>query len=214
MSLNFSLKLLNEKGMQKEILKAMRSHLRKNFKAEAKHFSNFVSAHILDAINESPTVKSLESGTLREELGLVNGAHAMQQIALGIINSNTLTMQSPIIRSNRISARIKLEAIPLNLSQFNDIANQVTEKGQQLPWFQWLTTGGDAIIVRDFKVSAGFPASSRTGDKIMVKGGGWRVPPEHAGSQTNNFITKAVDEVAPLIEKWAIYYFTEALGVR
>jgi len=213
MSLQFSLKLINEQDMQRQILIAMRKHLKQNFKKEAEHFSNFAGANILKAILDSPTVRELESGELREELGLVNGAHAMEQIALGIVSSYSLTMQEPRISGNKITATIKLEAVPLDLSEFHNIAEQVTEKGQKLPWFKWLTTLGDAIIVKDFEVQAGFPKSSRTGDKIMVEGKGWRVPPEHAGFEANNFITRAVDDVAPLIEKWAMYYFTQALGV-
>ena len=77
---------------------------------------------------------------------------------------------------------------------------------------KWLLTLGDAVIVRDYEVKAGFPKSSRTGDKIMVKGSGWRVPPEHAGSEGNNFITRAIDEALPEIEKQMMHLFKMGLG--
>ena len=58
MSLQFSLKLINEQDMQRQILIAMRKHLKQNFKKEAQHFSNFAGSHILQAILDSPTVLS------------------------------------------------------------------------------------------------------------------------------------------------------------
>ncbi len=82
-----------------------------------------------------------------------------------------------------------------------------------LPWLKWLTTLGDAVIVRDYEVRAGFPDKSRTGDKIMVKGSGWRVPPAHSGTPENNFLTRAIDEALPAIEDNIIYYFKGAVGV-
>ncbi len=206
-----SLKLLYPKKIEKQILKAMLNHLKYKFKREANNLSDSIDMEVMFAIHNSPTVKSLESGPLREELGLINGASAMQQITRGIINSKNLSIQEPRIVGGKIMASIKLEAVPFDLSQFHDISAQVTEKGQQLPWFKWLTTLGDAIIVRDFQIQAGFPDKSRTGDKIMIEGKGWRVPPEHAGSETNNFITRAVDEIIPQIGKHVRSSFKHAL---
>jgi len=209
-TMNFSLKVLRPEQMKKDILKALLKRLRTNFKFWARGASAGTAVHIMSAIENSHTVKSLESGKLREEFGITN-PNIMHQIVMGIINSDTLIVKEPKIAGNQISCYIRLEAVPLDLSVFNNIGEQVTEKGQKLPWFQWLTTLGDAIIVRDFEVQAGFPTSSRTGDKIMVKGKGWRVPPEHAGSQGDNFITRAVDGVMGEIEEIIMADFKNAL---
>tara|TARA_R110000824_G_scaffold220199_5_gene407257 strand:- start:881 stop:1519 length:639 start_codon:yes stop_codon:yes gene_type:complete len=208
--MNFSLKVLETGKIEKDILKAMLRRLKTNFKFWAKGAQGTVGVAIMGALNNSPTVKSIEGGELREEFGITN-PHIMHQIIMGIINSDTLTVKEPKIIGNQISCLIRLEAVPLDLSVFDDIGQQMTEKGRSLPWFQWLTTLGDAIIVRDFEVKAGFPKKSRTGDKIMVKGRGWRVPPSHAGSQENNFVTKAVDGIMGDIENIIISDFTNAL---
>tara|TARA_Y100001963_G_scaffold32832_1_gene45625 strand:+ start:6244 stop:6897 length:654 start_codon:yes stop_codon:yes gene_type:complete len=211
MPLQFSLKLLNEEAMQKQILKAVLERLKWKWEWHAEALKNTFGVEVMAAITESPTYKSMDGGVLQEEFGLVSGAHGMDQIIMGIINSSNMIIREPKISGNRITGSMRIESVPLDLSEFHDIAQQVTEKGQRLPWFKWLTTLGDAIIVRDFEVQAGFPKSSRTGDKIMVKGSGWRVPPEHAGSEGNNFITKAVDEIMPRLEKHVEYWFLEAI---
>jgi hypothetical protein len=81
----------------------------------------------------------------------------------------------------------------MDLSPYKASGSYSTEKGQRIPWFEWLTELGDRVIVRDFDSEGGHSKQSRTGDMIMVKGGGWRVPPQHAGSPGDNFITKAID---------------------
>ena len=48
----------------------------------------------------------------------------------------------------------------------------------------------------------------------MVKGRGWRVPPEHSGSEDNNFITRAIDSVLPQLQNDLTQLFISALGGR
>ena len=45
----------------------------------------------------------------------------------------------------------------------------------------------------------------------MVRGKGWRVPPQHAGNEDNNFLTKAIDSVLPKIEKDLMDLFSNGL---
>ena len=212
--MQFSIKLLNEKEIEKNILKAMHQHVSKNFKKYADFLETHIASELMSAIQASPTMKALESGSLKEELGLefIN----TWGITMAIVNSANLSVTVPKIVGNQIVGNIRLEAAPLDLETLTtgDPGVQQTEKGQTLPWLKWLMTLGDAVIVRDYEVRAGFPERSRTGDKIMVKGGGWRVPPEHSGNQDNNFLTRAIDEAIPKLEKDIMYYFKGALGVK
>jgi len=198
--MKLSLKVLNPGKMKKDILKAILGHMKPRVKQWAPSIESSIGAVILNALQKSSTVQAIKSGELREEFGLTNPG-VIDDIILAIVDSDKLTINGPKISGNNISLRIRYEASPIDLSQYESVGRQVTAKGQSLPWFQWLTTLGDAIIVRDFEVQAGFPNSSRTGDKIMVKGRGWRVPPGHSGSQGNNFITKAIDSQLPEISK-------------
>ena len=212
--LNFSMKLLDEKNIEKEILKAMHKHVKKYFKNNAEYLEMSVANTLMTAIHASPTMQELKSGRLKEELGdeFVNE----YGITMAIVNAAKLTVGVPKISGGKIVGNIKLEAAPTDLATLtsgHEEGIQETEKGQMLPWLKWLTTLGDAVIVRDYEVRAGFPDKSRTGDKIMVKGSGWRVPPAHSGTPENNFLTRAIDDALPEIEKNIIYYFKGAVGV-
>jgi hypothetical protein len=213
--LRASLKVITpEREIRKQMLRAMHRHVKKYFKNNAKYLETHVASELMTALIASPTMKSLQNGPLREELGVQTPN--VWGITMAIVNSSKLTVNVPKITGNNIVGRIRLEAAPTDLAilKTGDPGVEETENGQMLPWLEWLTTLGDAVIVRDYEVRAGFPNHSRTGDKIMVRGKGWRVPPEHAGTQDNNFLTKAIDEALPKLEKDIIYYFKGALGVR
>ena len=88
------------------------------------------------------------------------------------------------------------------------IGIQTTEKGEDLPWLEWLLFAGGKQIIRDYFVlfkSSGLP-TSRSGQSIMVKGKAkrWGVPLEYQGTRGNNWVTRVLREVldnlGPLIE--------------
>ena len=212
--MNFSLKLLGQDKLQKDILLAIHKHTKKYFKNNAGYLESSIANSLMDAMRGSPTIKELESGRLREELG-VEIANTWA-LTMAVANSVELTVKEPKIVGSKITAHIRLKAGSYDmdtLTSGHEEGVQETEKGQELPWLKWLTSLGDSVIVRDYSVKAGFPDKSRTGDKIMVKGGGWRVPPSHSGTENDNFVTRAIDQALPEMEKNIIYYFKGALGV-
>lgn len=216
--LNLSMKLLDEKNIEKEILKAMHKHVKKYFTKYADYLESAVGYELSLAVEKSPTIQGLrQGGGLAEELG-VEFVNIWGIISTVAHDSTTVKVEAPKIVGNQISAKWTVTAAPSDLAtiaaSLHDNGIQETEKGQQLKWMEWLLTLGDAVIVRDYEVRAGFPDKSRTGDKIMVKGSGWRVPPAHSGTPENNFITRAIDEALPEIEKQMIHLFKGGLGVR
>ena len=198
------MKLLNPEKVKQDILKALHRHLSRNIRGAVDNIDSIASVMLLDAILASPTAKSLFNGSLREELGITDTSQVYSIIRI-IANNLEVKVQGPKISGQQIRLKMRLEAIPKDFnSKLPGIGSYRTEKGQTIDWLKWLTELGDSIIVREYEVRAGFPKSSRTGDKIMVKGKGWRVPPEHAGSQSSNFITKACDAALPEIGKYFI----------
>ena len=75
--------------------------------------------------------------------------------------------------------------------------------GYSLPWLKWLLLDGSAILVPNHSVVFGPNPKSRTGNAIMRldKNRGWSVPSQYQGTESNNWITRALDNAAPEIEK-------------
>ena len=118
----------------------MHEHVSKYFKKYAGYLETSIASELMTAIQASPTMKALESGSLKEELGLefVN----TWGISMAIVNSANLSVTVPKIVGNQIVGNNRLEAAPLDLETLTtgDPGVQETEKGQMLPWLKWLMT--------------------------------------------------------------------------
>ena len=71
----------------------------------------------------------------------------------------------------------------------------VTEKGVKLEWLRWLLLEGDKRIVSNyfFKKSS----RGRAGGGIMAErqNASWGVPSQFAGTENNNFATRALETI-------------------
>lgn len=154
------------------------------------------------AIANCPEMISLRGGKLQGELGVTGPEQRQQVLFKQWIDS--IQIQHTKLRkySNGLRGGFTLGMI---LADFNDVlsmavAQQFTEKGELLPWLEWLLLNGDTIIVRDYHVEVAKRGSlSRTGLAIMSTGGRWRVPPEFSGTIRNNFVTRTLDSIEPNI---------------
>ena len=193
-----TLKLITPlKTIETKILSAMVAHInsRINRGAVQSKISNQASSLILSVLKNSATVQSIISGELRGSLGIASPSD-IEAINFAISQTVNVTVQKASVRGGSIQMSLTLTAVPIDLqSVVGQYGQYRTEKGTSIRWFDWLTTLGDAVIVAEYTVEGGHPRSSRTGDKIMVAGKGWRVPPQHAGTIGNNFITKATDDI-------------------
>lgn len=125
----------------------------------------------------------------------------------------------PIRRQgNMLSGSILFSIIPADLTYILSLpeSTYITEKGREIPWLDWLTQQGDRIIITGFDVSvaktATAKARSRTGLALMVKGNGWRIPPDYAGFPHDHFLTKAFD--IPGIERAVANIIARELRLR
>jgi hypothetical protein len=68
-----------------------------------------------------------------------------------------------------------------------------TEKNQVVPWLRWTLEVGNAIVIADFQVLFRIGAG-RSGHAIMVPDNtiGYRVPPQFAGTDHDNWITRHI----------------------
>jgi hypothetical protein len=121
-------------------------------------------------------------------------------------------------RGNMLEGGIVFGIIPSDLTYILSLpdASYLTEKGRDIPWLDWLTQQGDRIIITGFKVEVANTASarsrSRTGLALMIKGDGWRVPPEFAGFPHDNFLVNAFN--VPGIERTVANIIAREIKLR
>lgn len=167
--------------------------------------------HLTQALLESyimsqPEYESLtqDAGVLRTELGLVDATSKLQSLLRIWVRGVDVVATPATVVGNQISGRIVITAIPADFSDVlgSSFAKYTTDKGDVIPWLEWLLTQGDNIIIATHKAvyDPAKAGSSRTGHDIMLPtsgGAGWRIPPEFSGTIDNNFVTRAVNDALP-----------------
>lgn len=157
-----------------------------------------------NSIRNQTEYNSLTSpnGKLRLEFGIEDPS-----IVDRVINS---VLDSVFVQKNnlRISNKSIVGGVILGFFPNNaiiDIAEQfsvITEKGQPLPWLKWLLFDGTSDIIKNYDVKLGPNPKSRTGEAIMIETNkSWRVPAEFAGTYSNNWFTRAIDNIDDSIEE-------------
>lgn len=187
---------INEKEVEKSIVKALREETNNILSKAATHIKLKIRKEIQKRITECPEYKSLVNhGQLQGELGVPNARQAMNDILNRWIKSVTIILRPAKTTGNDIKAFLDIDMID---GTFQDVlsiqsAKFTTDKGEEIPWLEWLLTAGDSIIIRDYDIV--FNAKySRTGLNIMLKSvsSNWRIPPEFSGTINNNFVTRAL----------------------
>lgn len=193
-------KLLDSSAdIQKNILDVLQDTLDGVFKKVLPIIKNQIKSEVKNALISEPEYQSLISGQLKYELGLPSTDKVNNIIDLWInnivINYSGIQKTSSGLKGN------------LSLSMIEDSYNDVLSNdaaiiidnlsGAALPWLEWLLLYGGKIIVRNYRVQFGANPRSRSGGAIMVEASGsnWRVPPQFAGSSSNNWVTRALSKL-------------------
>lgn len=178
------------------ILKALKPQVENYFRNAFNSIKNQLPQIVIKAIRSAPEYDSLISGELKAEFGLPDSDSRVSAI---IDKWNKLEFSYKRVK---ISGQSLVGSFSLNMirEDYTDVlsmeaASFVTEKGSQLNWLEWLLLYGSQTIIKDYDVVLGADPRSRTGMAIMkgVKSGKWGVPPQFAGTQNDNWITRAID---------------------
>ncbi len=159
----------------------------------------------------APEALALINGPLDAHFGIPAGEakSRVNTIIQTVVNNIEVTFTRITLSGSNFRGGFTVGAV---IADFSDVLNLpvahiVTDKGEDLPWLEWLLKKGNALIISEYKIQFGNYASSnrhlhsRSGKAIMVKstGGIWRVPPQYAGTIRNNWLTHSI---ADMSEAW------------
>lgn len=195
-----SFKLLDSSSdIQKNILDILQDTMDKTFKKALPIIKTQIKTEVKNALVSEPEYQSLISGQLKYEFGLPSSDRVNNIIDLWV--NNIVVNYSGIQKSSSgLKGNLSLSMIE---DSYNDVlANDAAIiidglSGAVLPWLEWLLLYGGKIIVRNYRVQFGSNQRSRSGGAIMVEstGSNWRVPPQFAGSSSNNWVTRALSKI-------------------
>lgn len=157
---------------------------------------------ISSAIINTSEYQSLLNGKLRLEFGIPNPGEKLAKL-IEIWSTNIVWDYKVTKINRRIKAVVGAKLIRADFRDvlYGDFAIVADiARGYDLPWLQWLLLEGDKIIVRKHEVQLTTNKYSRTGLAIMKDSKkNWRVPVEFAGTISNNWITRAIDNASDQI---------------
>lgn len=173
-----------------------------------KQCQSLISGWII-AQPEILSLNELSPNSLAGQFGLLPGQAST--VTNNIISAIKDSINVKIVQFNkRLQGGITVEFQPSNFINILNIPQGHTAiAGGDLHWMDWLIKRGDGIIIVNYQYN---PQSGvgRSGLGNMIEGGAFRVPPQFAGTDTNNFITRAL--IGPSQESEIAAIFRKALG--
>lgn len=205
--------LQNIKKSFKKLTDSFLKKINSIFKRKRKQIEFDIRREIRGILKASPTYDSLIDGDLRGHFGFPQGQEReiVESLVDELVDTINIQVKDFVNTGNNITGGVEITAIPLNFDTIVDRYFIITEKGDFLPWAEWLFLAGSKPIVIGYYIGFredGIPQKvldrySRSSLAIMLPGDGtfWQVPSEHAGNINNNWVTRAINDNAPIIEK-------------
>ena len=202
MTIDISLQLDPTLGAQfeKYVFTQLKSRLRLRSSVIKKSIEDPLKEIVRRSIMATPEYRSLLGGTLQAELGVTFPLERISNVIDTWVENISVTVKA----ANDPLLNIHIGVLQQGYGDVLSLpdASYQYERGD-IPWLEWLLLEGDKRIVRDYSFKP-VRRGSRTGLGIMVSDeqrGGWQVPAEFSGTETNNFATRAFDGVDSKIEK-------------
>ncbi len=195
--------------MRTEVIKVLNIKLQKTVKP----ITLLVKSELARSISEQKEYNSVISGKLRHEFGIPDGISRLSQILDIWVDSVIVVVKSHGALANPMMT-IEIRAVEATYSDVlsSDAASFITpENTFLLEWLSWLLVeGSNPSIVADYHVESG---RGRAGPLIMRRGGQWGVPTEFQGTESNNFVIRAIRQMEPVLETNIISIIQKAVNV-
>ena len=197
--MKISLRLLeSDKDISNTILDAIISYMKPKIPTIVSNIKSKLPNIIKSFIVNEPEYQSLKSGKLRYEFGIPD-VSVVDTIVDFWSNNFTVVSKHIAKKNNQIFYSLSISMIRQNFNDVLSLSDSIVYdnvSGITLPWLEWLLLDGGKIIVKNYEVKMGSNPRSRTGMAVMIESKkNWRVPPEFAGTISNNWITRAIDNI-------------------
>ena len=192
--------------IEEMVLRAAVAELNARIPRVVNDIRNDISYKLKKVFVYAPEYESLITGDLGQHFGIPSSeaASKLDAIINKLADDIQVSFTKFVVRGGGIGGGIKVSIIDADLKDILSMSDGDirTDKGQNLPWLEWLLIEGDKIIIRDYEIKFGSFANSRAGGAIMSmsSGGIWRVPPQFSGTINDNWITRAIDNASTYLE--------------
>jgi len=200
----FSKLLGNIDNFKKYILDSIAKSINTNLFTKLNVAETEIRNIVIRNIRSQPEYISLKSGSLRNQFGLANTS--VVDAILSELDDIQIKISKAKTKGSSIEATFIVNMIKEDFSEIvsSNAGVYTTENGSKIDWLRWLLLEGQNSVIIGYRYLPKLDPRSRTGRGIMVGGESavYRVPPEFAGTQSDNWITRGVDSALPEIESY------------
>ena len=194
-----SLKIIEtDAQIRQEILKALAPEIDRAIGRSVLYIKNRLVGVIKSSLIKEPEYSSLISGQLKYELGIANSS-TVDSVIDAVLQTVRVSYNKATVAPNGIKGGLSITVLSgedVRGLIKTDIASVFDDDGYYLPWLEWLLLKGTSPLVKKFEVKLGTNSRSRTGNAIMVSSTtNWSVPSSFAGTETNNWFTRALNRI-------------------
>jgi hypothetical protein len=173
----------------RNINQAIAEELNANVQKKISNVSTQVKDLVSNAIESQPEIQSLKDGALKGAFGIIDSDIAILNIMQSITSSIEVRFKK---FDSNLNGGVTVNVQPSSFSNVLGLPQGFTVyKSGVLHWLDWLLVRGDTIIIADYQYNPK-TGLGRSGLGNMITGGSFRVPPQFAGSDNDNFITRAL----------------------
>lgn len=204
--MDFSLEVktpLNE--IVTNIFNEMRDYLTKVLRKSKDDIDYDIRAYIEASILGEPEAHELISGRLRDDFGIESPEPIVKEIAKAV--ANTLKIKTIPMSATKGGFFRGGYEISFSRQDFSEAlgveGTTYTSNGHVVPWLEWLLFKGNEIIIVGYMVKYKGIPTSRSGSAFMARAinGKYKVPSEYAGTEEDNWITRALRKSDSVLNK-------------
>lgn len=196
--LTLTVKLLeSDQFIIKKILNGLAEEFNIRVQQKLPSIMNKIRQKTVILFKQTDTYTSLVNGDLAAHFGLPSSSRqSMVDAIIQKIADNMEAEFKPVkARAGGFTGGLELRVLVNNFSDILSMSEAfvLTEKGQVLPWLEWLLIKGNKLIISDHEIHL-IGGHGRSGGAIMVKNtaSAWRVPSQYSGVMSDNWLTRAL----------------------
>lgn len=184
--------------IRQDMLNAIAKHLTKTLSKAYANIITQIRKMTIQHLRSTETYEALAGGVLEGHFGFPKGTGVDKADA--IIESVAKGIQivtTPVtVHGNKFRGELTVQVLRKNLDEVFRLGNSILmtfNKGELLPWADWLLRRGNDIIIKQYEISWE-SGRGRSGQAIMIPddSGFWQVPPEYAGTVNDNWLTRSI----------------------
>lgn len=208
-TINFSVQLLESDSIiERKILENFAEEFNNSITSKISNIKQQLKYRTVEFIKGTATYFALVDGILASHFGLPLSSRKLMvdNIINTVANNIEIENKSISIRGGNFYNGLEIRVLLVGFSDILALSDAVitTNRGQDLPWLEWLLIRGDKIIISEYEIDL-ISGKGRSGGAIMVRNDAsvWRVPPMYAGTINSNWLTKTIlsQEYKDIIEE-------------